>query len=176
MNDHPAPAAPRQRLVTWDDPGGGAHARRTVSGLDLLRGIVAGSVPPPPVARLIGMDFAAVEHGSVTLRLAPGEHLYNPMGVVHGGMIATLLDSAMGCAVHSTLPAGRGYTTLEIKVNYLRAVTEASGELVAIGRTVHAGRRTGVAEAVLKDARGRTCATASTTCLIFDLDGPETSA
>ena len=173
MNDVTLRDAVRQRLVTWDDPGSGAHQRRSISGLDLLRGIVDGTVPPPPVACLIGMDFVAVEHGSVALRLAPGEYLYNPMGVVHGGMIATLLDSAMGCAVHSTLPAGRGYTTLEIKVNYLRAVTAASGDLTAEGRVVHAGRRTGVAEAVLKDASGATCATASTTCLLFDLDPSE---
>jgi uncharacterized protein (TIGR00369 family) len=81
-----------------------------------------------------------------------------------------LLDSVLGCAVHTTLPAGRGYTSLEIKVNYVRAVTEASGELSAEGVVVHGGRRSAVAEAKVVDARGRLCATASTTCLVFDLD------
>ena len=162
----------RRRTIAWDDPARTAQAARMMAGLELLRAIQAGDLPPPPVSRLIGMTLAAVEPGRVTMRLAAGEHLYNPIGSVHGGMIATLLDSVMGCAVHSTLPAGRGYTTLEIKVNYLRAVTVASGEITAVGRVVHTGRRTGVAEAVLTDARGATCATASTTCLIFDMAGP----
>ncbi len=110
------------------------------------------------------------------MRMPAGEYLYNPIGSVHGGALATLLDSVMGCAVHSTLPAGRGYTTLEIKVNYLRAVTEVSGCVTATGRVVHAGRRQAVAEASLADEAGRLCATASTTCLVFDLPTSRRSA
>jgi uncharacterized protein (TIGR00369 family) len=103
------------------------------------------------------------------MRMIPAEYHYNPLGSVHGGILATLLDSVMGCAVHSTLPKGRGYTSLEIKVNYVRAVTGESGELSAEGRMVHGGRRSAVAEGRVVDAKGRLCATASTTCLVFDL-------
>ena len=105
------------------------------------------------------------------MSLAAGEHLYNPLGSVHGGAIATLLDSVMGCAVHSMLPAGRGYTTLEIKVNYVRALSAETGDGTAIGRAVHVGRQTALAEATLTDAAGRLHATATTTCLVFDLPG-----
>ncbi len=103
------------------------------------------------------------------MNLTPAEYHYNPIGTMHGGILATLLDSVMGCAVHTTLPRGRAYTTLEIKVNYVRAVTDASGELAAEGRVVHTGRRSAVAEGKVTDAKGRLCATASTTCLVFDL-------
>jgi uncharacterized protein (TIGR00369 family) len=105
----------------------------------------------------------------VVMRLTPAEYHYNPIGTMHGGILATLLDSVMGCAVHSTLPKGRAYTSLEIKVNYVRAVTNESGELSAEGNVVHGGRRSAVAEAKVVDAKGRLCATASTTCLVFDL-------
>lgn len=103
------------------------------------------------------------------------EHLFNPLGSVHGGSLATLLDSLMGCAVHSALPLGRGYTTLEFKVNFLRAATESSGLLSAVGQVVHAGRQQAVAEARLSDASGRLLAIASTTCLLFDLPGMRSS-
>jgi uncharacterized protein (TIGR00369 family) len=112
-----------------------------------------------------------VEEGRVVMRMPPGEHLYNPLGGVHGGGLATLLDSVMGCAVHSTLPPGRSYTTLEIKVNYVRAATAAAAELIAEGRVLHAGRRSAVAEAKIVDAGGRLLTTASTTCLVFDHEG-----
>ncbi|GJD53637.1 1,4-dihydroxy-2-naphthoyl-CoA hydrolase [Methylobacterium crusticola] len=158
----------RHRSVTWSDPRAIAAAAQGRDGLAFLRALVAGEVPPPPIVSLLGIALAAAETGCVTMRLPAGEHLYNPIGTVHGGVLATLLDSVMGCAVHSTLPAGRGYTTLEIKVNYLRAVTEASGTVTAVGRIIHAGRRQAVAEASLTDAAGRLCATASTTCLVFD--------
>jgi uncharacterized protein (TIGR00369 family) len=103
------------------------------------------------------------------MRLTPAEYHYNPIGSIHGGILATLLDSVMGCAVHSTSPRGRAYTSLEIKVNYVRAVTNDSGELSAEGHVVHGGRRSVVAEARAIDARGRLCAPASTTCLVFDV-------
>jgi uncharacterized protein (TIGR00369 family) len=140
-----------------------------MAGIDLVRGLRDGTVPPPPAASLIGFSVAEVEEGRVVMRLAPAEYHYNPLGTMHGGILATLLDSVMGCAVHSTLPQGRGYTSLEIKVNYVRAVTNDSGELSAEGKIVHAGRRSAVAEARVVDANGRLCATASTTCLVFDL-------
>ncbi|QRE72659.1 PaaI family thioesterase [Methylobacterium aquaticum] len=170
MESSAVPEAPlRERRVTWSDPRAIAKAGQGLAGLDFLRALIAGAVPPPPIVALMGITLAEAEPGRVTMRMPAGEYLYNPIGSVHGGALATLLDSVMGCAVHSTLPAGRGYTTLEIKVNYLRAVTEVSGTVTATGRVVHAGRRQAVAEASLTDAAGRLCATASTTCLVFDL-------
>ena len=113
--------------------------------------------------------MGTIEHGRVTMALEPGEHHYNPLGTVHGGMIAILLDSVMGCAVHSTLPAGRGYTTLEFKMNFLRPVNDRTGLMTAAGNVVHAGRQSAVAEGRLTDAQGKLYATASTTCLVFDV-------
>ncbi len=159
----------RERTVAWSDPRLVAEIGRGMAGLDLLRGLLDGTVPPPPFAELVGVSIAEVEEGRVVMRMIPAEYHYNPLGSVHGGILATLLDSVMGCAVHSTLPKGRGYTSLEIKVNYVRAVTGESGELSAEGRMVHGGRRSAVAEGRVVDAKGRLCATASTTCLVFDL-------
>ncbi|MDR3529546.1 MAG: PaaI family thioesterase [Rhodopila sp.] len=158
----------RERTISWSDPRLTAEAGRDMAGLDLMRGLQDGSVPGAPIAALIGMSIAEVDHGRIVMRLTPAEFHYNPIGVMHGGVLATLLDSVMGCAVHSTLPKGRAYTTLEIKVNYVRAVTNDSGELSAEGKVVHGGRRSAVAEAKVTDGKGRLCATASTTCMIFD--------
>lgn len=159
----------RERSFTWSDPHETAAASRTMAGLDLMRALHDGSVPPPPVIDLVGISVTEVDEGRVVMSLTPAEYHYNPIGTMHGGILATLLDSVMGCAVHTTLPKGRGYTSLEIKVNYVRAVTNASGELSAEGKIVHAGNRSAVAEARVVDAKGRLCATASTTCLVFDL-------
>ncbi|ACL56552.1 PaaI family thioesterase [Methylobacterium nodulans] len=162
------PAA-RRRMVEWSDPRLTARAGRGRSGLEFLRALMTDEVPRPPIVSLLGMEMVSAEAGQVIMRMGAGEHLYNPIGTVHGGALATLLDSVMGCAVHSVLPEGRGYTTLEIKVNYLRPVTEASGVVTAVGEVVHAGRQQAVAEGRVTDAEGRLCATASTTCLLFDL-------
>ncbi len=161
----------RRRTITWSDPKALAAARRGLRGIDHLRAMMAGELPPPPVMKLLGITLNSVEEGVVRMQLEAGEYLYNPIGTVHGGVLATVLDSVMGCAVHSTLPLGRGYTTLEIKVNYIRAVTDAVGSVTAEGRVVHVGRTTGVADARLFDEAGRLYATASTTCLIFDMPG-----
>jgi len=165
---HPAEAVRRERRITWSDPWVAAAAGAALSGLDYLRAMQEGRLAPPPALLLLGAEMGEVEQGRVTMRLVPQEFHYNPLGSVHGGFTATLLDSVMGCAVHSTLPAGRGYTTLEIKVNYLRAITDATGEVTAEGRVVHAGRQAVVAEGRVVDAHGRVHATASTTCLVFD--------
>ncbi len=159
----------RERTVTWSDPKLTAEAAREMAGLDLMRGLLDGSVSPPPAIALVGLSLAEVEEGRIVMRLTPAEYHYNPIGSMHGGILATMLDSVMGCAVHSTLPKGRAYTSLEIKVNFVRAVTSESGELSAEGKIVHGGRRSAVAEAKVVDAKGRLCATASTTCLVFDL-------
>ena len=172
--DMPPPRAfpdggPRERQIEWEDPKAGASAGRTMAGIDYLRAMMDGAIPRAPIARLLGFDMTDVGPGRVTMTLPPGEHMTNPGGSMHGGMMATLLDSVMGCAVHSTVPQGRGYTTLEIKVNYLRAVTEASGLITAVGTVVHGGHQMAVAEGRATDAAGRLVATASTTCLVFDL-------
>lgn len=159
----------RSLTVRWEDPRAAAAAGLALSGIEYLRAMIEARLPPPPIARLLGFAFAEAEPGRVVMRLLPGEQHFNPLGSVHGGVAATLLDSVMGCAVHSTLPAGRGYTTLEIKVNYLRAVTEASGALTATGTLVHGGRRTAMAEGRVADSAGRLCAAGTTTCLVFDL-------
>ena len=159
----------RERTYSWADPKLAAEASKEMAGLDLLRGLQDGTVPPAPFAALVGLTVGDVEAGRVVMHLMPEEYHYNPIGTMHGGILATLLDSVMACAVHSTLPKGRAYTSLEIKVNYVRAVTIASGELWAEGRLVHGGRRSAVAEGKVLDARGRLCATASTTCMVFDL-------
>ena len=165
-------ATVRRRLVEWEDQAASARSLRELSGLDFLTGILEGRLPAPPVAQLLGFAFTEVEAGRVVMALDPAEFHYNPLSTVHGGVAATLLDSVMACAVHSTLPAGRGYTTLEIKINYVRAITAATGRLRAEGKTIHVGRQVATAEGRLVDAEGRLYAHATTTCLVFAL--PET--
>jgi uncharacterized protein (TIGR00369 family) len=141
----------------------------TTSGLDLLRGMMEGRYPAPPIARLIGFELAEVDIGRVVFRGRPALEHYNPIGSVHGGYAATLLDSCMGCAVHSGLDAGIGYTTLEFKVNFVRAMTVDSGVVLAEGKVIHGGRQAAVAEGRLTDEVGRLLAHATTTCLVFPL-------
>jgi uncharacterized protein (TIGR00369 family) len=157
----------RTRTITWEDPIVSARAGAGLSGIDYLRAVAQGKLPPPPIALLLGFDIEEVAEGRVVFTAETGEHQYNPIGVVHGGLAATLLDSAMGCAVHSRLPRGRGYTTLEIKVNYVRAIKRESGPLRAIGTVVHMGGKTATAEARLLDGEGRLVAHATTTCMLF---------
>ncbi len=170
LADVPPPGRPPetgQWEAAWADPHATARAGMTMQGLDLLRDMAAGRLPAPPAILLLGISLDAVEPGQVTMTLPPGPHLLGADGAVHPGMIATLLDSVMGCAVHSTLPVGQGYTTLEIKVNFLHRVMTEAGALTGIGRVVHAGPQAATAEAQARDAAGRLCAIASTTCLVF---------
>jgi uncharacterized protein (TIGR00369 family) len=165
---HPIASAPaRTRTIAWQDPLVSARAGAALSGIDYLRAVAQGRLPPPPIALLLGFDIEEVEEGRVVFTAETGEYLYNPIGVIHGGVAATLLDSAMGCAVHSRLPRGRGYTTLEIKVNYVRAIKRDSGPLRTIGTVVHMGGKTATAEARLLDGEGRLVAHATTTCMLF---------
>src|SRR5512141_842789 len=159
--------ASRVRTVTWQDPVSAASAGATMSGLEYLRAIVDGTLPPPPIASLMGYTLDEISEGRAVFGMDAGEHVYNPIGVVHGGVAATLLDSTMGCAVHSKLPRGAGYTTLEIKVNYVRAMTRDTGRVQAIGTLVHLGSRTGTAEGRLVDASGKLYAHGTTTCLVL---------
>ncbi len=142
---------------------------KSVSGLDFLRGVSNGLYPRPPIAGLVGFDAVEVEEGKAVFSGTPGSQHYNPIGSIHGGYAATLLDSCMGCAVHTTLPAGMGYTTLELKVSYLRAMTMETGIVRAEGRIISSGRRAAFAEGSLTDRNGRLLAHATTTCLIFPL-------
>jgi uncharacterized protein (TIGR00369 family) len=167
------PAAERQRIVEWEDPVIAARTGRGLSGLDYLTAMQESRIPRAPVAALIGFTIAEVAEGRVAMELDPAEFHYNPLASVHGGIVATLLDSVMGCAVHSTLPRGRGYTTLEIKVNYVRAITAATGRVRAEGTTIHVGRQTATAEGRLVDTADRLYAHATTTCLVFALPEPE---
>ncbi len=138
-----------------------------MSGIDYLRAIVAGDVPPPPIAILLGLEIVDIQEGQVTFAVKPAEYHYNPIGMVHGGLACTLFDSAMGCAVHSTLPAGATYTTLEIKVNFLRPLSSRTGRVLCEGKVIYVGGRTATAEARLIDADGKLYGHATTTCMIF---------
>jgi uncharacterized protein (TIGR00369 family) len=161
----------RRRIVEWPDPVEIARIARGMGGLEFLQSIVQGRLPGPPIAHLIGFRLSEAANGRVVFTCEPHESHYNPLGSVHGGVVATLLDSAMGCAVHSTLPAGRFYTTLEIKVNYIRSLGVGSGPVQAVGETIHSGRQTAIAEGRLVDEGGRLYAHATTTCIVFDLPG-----
>ncbi|MGY1778880.1 PaaI family thioesterase [Geodermatophilus sp. SYSU D01036] len=160
---------PRSRTVSWFDPMVTAAGGRERSGLETLEAVRDGVLPPPPIARLLQMDLVAVEEGRVEFTCAVDESVYNPIGVVHGGLVCTLLDSVAGCAVHTTLPHGVGYTSIELKVTYLRAVTRASGPLTAVGTVVKPGRRVAFAEGQVTDAAGKVVATASSSLLVFPL-------
>lgn len=157
----------RVRTVRWDDPRALADAGRSLSGLEYLRKIVQGELPRPPISALLDFGIIEVREGIAVFAVKPAEYHYNPIGVVHGGLAATLLDSAMGCAVHSTLPAGAGYTTLEIKVNYIRPMTVETGVLRCEAKVIHVGGRTATAEGRIVDEDGKLYAHGSTTCIIF---------
>lgn len=137
-----------------------------LSGLELLQRAINGEFPPPPIARLMDIRLAEIARGRAVFSGTPQEFHYNPLGSVHGGYAATLLDSAMGCAVHSTLDPGDIYTTLEFKINFLRALTHETGEVRGIGTVINATRTTALAEGRIEDAAGKLYAFATTTCLI----------
>jgi uncharacterized protein (TIGR00369 family) len=136
-------------------------------GLDFLERLIAGELPAAPIMQTLGFRLDAVEKGRAVFRATPELRHYNPLGSVHAGFAATLLDSAMGCAVHSTLAKGEAYTTLEIKLNLVRPLTEETGPVAAEGRVIHRGRTVATAEGDLKDAGGKLYAHATTTCMIF---------
>ncbi|MEW2385310.1 PaaI family thioesterase [Micromonospora sp. NPDC047707] len=162
----------RSRTFSWSDPGVNAAQLGRRSGLDLLRAMIAGELAAPPIMHLVDMARMEAEEGWVAVELVPQEFHYNPLGTVHGGVISTLLDTAAGCAVHTTLPAGVGYTSLDLNVKFLRPVTVDSGTLRCEGTVLQRGRRTALAEARLTDTRGRLIAHATSTCLLFPVDAP----
>jgi uncharacterized protein (TIGR00369 family) len=138
-----------------------------LNGLELMQGMVAGVLPGAAIAALMNMRAGAAGEGWVEFIGTPGREHYNPIGSVHGGYAATLLDSCMGCAVHTTLPAGIGYTTVDLNITYLRAMTDATGDVIARGDVISSGRRIATARGTLTDSQGRTIATGTTTCLIL---------
>lgn len=163
----------RTRTYSWHDPliNAGELGRR--SGLELLRAMGAGELPAPPIMHTLGIDRVEAEEGRVTVVMRAQEYHYNPLGTVHGGVISTLLDTAAACAVHTTLSAGFGYTSLDLTTKFIRPVTVESGELRCVGTVIHRGRTTALAEAKLYDEGGRLVAHATSSCLIFNLSGPE---
>jgi uncharacterized protein (TIGR00369 family) len=161
--------APRSRTVTWHDTSPGVAQALTMAGIDYLKAMIAGELPPPPMAALMQFDLVDAQPGEVVLTCQPDESVYNPSGGVHGGLVCTLLDSAAGLAMHSTLPAGKGYTSIEIKVNYLQAVRLNGGPLTTTGRVVKSGSRVGFVEGIVTNGCGAIVATASSTLLVLDL-------
>jgi uncharacterized protein (TIGR00369 family) len=164
-----APVTARTRTFSWTDPTEHLKLLTQRSGLEILQAMSAGELPPPPVFQLIDASALHAAEGSVTVTLDPQEFHYNPIGTVHGGVISTLLDTAAACSVQSTLPAGVGYTSMDLNVKFLRPVTVDSGTLTCTGSILQRGRRTALAEARLTDGQGRLVAHATSSCLIFDL-------
>ena len=162
-------AGVREKVVHWEDPIPTAAKLRSMPGLDALQALQSGAVALPPIIELFGFRIKSVESGKVQFSCTPDESHYNLLGTVHGGAIATLLDTVMGCAVQTVLPLGRTYTTLSIGVNYIRALTIETGEVVAEGTLVHSGRTTALAKGHIIDRNGKLIATAETTCLLFDV-------
>ena len=157
----------RSKTITWQDPMVGAQKAMQMNGIDYLQAMTDGQIPLPPL--LFTLDFKAVgfEKGQAIFSFEPQEFHYNPIGSVHGGVISAILDSAMGCTIHSVLEAGTGYTTLELKVNFIKAITIKTGKLQAIGKIIHSGKSTALVEAQLIDANGTLYAHAVSTCMIL---------
>jgi len=161
----------RRRVIEWQDPMITANAGKTMSGLDFLQAIFRGDIPQPPIGITLNFRGVEVEAGRVVFAGEPDESCYNPIGVVHGGYISTLLDSAMACAGQTMIPKGFGYTTLELHINFVRAVTRETGTIRAIGETLHVGKRVITAQGRLVDAHDKLYAHATTTCLVIPLEG-----
>ena len=157
----------RSLTVSWDDPIAAFAAGKALAGIDYMKEMIGGKIAPSPIMRLMGFRLKEVGEGLAVFECEPGEQHYNPIGVVHGGLAMTLLDSAMGCCVHTRLAAGVGYTTLEVKVNLVRAITATTGTIRATGKVIHLGGKTATAEGRLEDAAGKLYAHGTTTCIIL---------
>jgi uncharacterized protein (TIGR00369 family) len=157
----------RSRTYSWSDPAVFVAAQGRLSGLETLRLLITGELPPPPIVQTLGYRAVEFDEGRAVFEIEAGEHHYNPLGTVHGGVIATVLDTCTGCAVHSTLPVGVGYTSLDLTTKFLRPVTVDSGVLRCVGTVIHRGRTTALAQAHLCDESGRLMAYATSTCQIF---------
>ena len=162
-----APDAERSRTITWDDPKPPLAASRDLDGLAYLRALLAGTYPPPPISRLMNFWIVSADPGAAVFECEPGEYHDNPLGMVHGGLACTLLDTVVGCAAHTTLPKGVGYTSIDLNVSYLRPITSTSGVIRATGRVVKGGQRVIFARGLIEDAAGRTLATATSSLLVL---------
>lgn len=157
----------RTRTITWEDPVKTAQRAAGLSGLEYMGQVRDGEIPPPPIALLMGFEPVELSEGVAIFAVQPAEYHYNPIGVVHGGLALTLLDSALGCAVHTTLEAGTAYTSLEVKANFVRTITRDTGRVLAEGRVLHRGRKVATAEGrVFAQETGKLLAHGTTTCLI----------
>lgn len=161
--------AERTRTYSWENPFISAQAAMQMDGLEFLQALIRGEYPAPPIAHTLDFRLLEVESGRAVFGMTPSEFHYNPIGVVHGGMACMILDSALGCAVQSQLPKGMAYTTVQINVNLVRALTKDTGFIRCEARIIHSGRQTATAEAEIKDASGKIYAHATTTCLIFPI-------
>jgi uncharacterized protein (TIGR00369 family) len=157
----------RSRSFRWPDPARFVEPIRKLSGIEFMQAFLRGDLPAPPFMELLGIRIVSVEPGSVVFEFEPDEYMYSPLGNVHGGIVTVLLDTAMGCSFHTTLPAGVGYTTLELKVNFLRPVTAKVGTLRAEGHVLHSGSRVATADARLLDREKKLHAHATSTLLIL---------
>lgn len=163
--------APQHRAYTWQDPRPTVEAIGQLSGLEVLQGIGKGMLPTPPAMDTLAIEPVEVEPGRTVFELTPAVWHYNALGTVHGGVLATLADNALGASVYSRLPAETGYTTQGLTISFLRPVTVETGRIRCEGTAVHVGRRTAYATATVTDLNGRLFAHATTTCLIFPADG-----
>lgn len=163
---------PRTKTVSWFDPMITAKAGVQLSGIEHLRSVIAGELPPPPIGALFGFRIVSADPGAVTFTGEPDESAYNPIGLVHGGFLCTLLDSVIGCAVQSTLPAAVGYASIEIKVNYMCGLHAHTGKLQARGWVTKPGRRVAFADGEVRDIRDKLIGTATGSCLVFPLEVP----
>lgn len=157
----------RNRTITWTDPARSRFRGRQLSGYERLSAMQRGELAPPPAAALLGMQLDEVEPGRTVFSMLSEEMHENPMGTMHGGIVATLVDTAMGCALSSQLPADAGFTTLELKTNFVRAITQATGRIYAEGSVLHSGGRIATTEARVHGADGTLYAHATSTCLIL---------
>jgi uncharacterized protein (TIGR00369 family) len=163
----PTQSATRTRTITWQDPWLTASQLEGRTGLEFLHGIVSGAIPPPPIGVTLGFALIAVEAGRARFRGEPAEYQCNPMGGVHGGWPSTLLDSALGCAVMTTLDAETAYTTSQLSIHLVRAISIETGPVICEGRVIHRGGRVATAEGDVRDAQGRVLAHGTTTCQVF---------
>jgi len=141
--------------------------RRTMSGIEYLRKLLTGELPPSGMVQLLGLKLVEVSEGRAVFAIQPDEHHYNGLGIAHGGLAATLLDSALGCAINSMMPAGKTFTTLEMKVNYVRPIRGERGELRCEANVIHAGGRVATAEGRIIDEDGKLYAHGTATCILF---------